>query len=50
MRPREIYYRRPGEGGYGQKPDDDRDGGRQKKKHWHVMIQAGTLQSVEADR
>ena len=20
------------------------------RKHWHVMIQAGTLQSVEADR
>ena len=36
---------RPGERGYGQKPDDNRDG----RRHWHVMIRAGTLRTVEAD-
>ena len=39
---------RPGERWYGQKPDDNWDG--EDRKHWHGMIQAGTLQSVEADR
>ena len=32
----------PGEKGYGRKPDD--------RKHWHVMIQASRLQSVEVER
>ena len=38
---------RPGERRYRQKPDDDRMA--EDRIHWHVMIRAGTLRSVEAD-
>ena len=36
---------RPGEGGYDLKPELAED-----RIHWHVIIQAGSLRSVEVDR
>ena len=40
---------RPGERGYGQKPDDDWDGGRQKTLACHDPSR-DTIRSVEADK
>ena len=48
LRQTKAEMTRPGERGYGNKPDVNWDVRRE--KHWHVMIRAGTLLSVEVER